>query len=737
MDITLDSLHRASRHVSDTLGKAARHVQENPVGYARLYAISLVLFILIYQLLMPIVKGDTDMWYHLNGGRYFWNTGEVPITPFFSFLHPDREWINYFWGFQASIYKVYEWFDYQGLVIIRTLLLVGTLTLVMRILFEHVWEHRNLILFILLTSVFVIFIESRGYQLRPHLVSYLMISLFLFILELRPKWTPILPILTTIWVNVHGVEWVVGGLICGAYFIEYFTNQRFNVDPGQKRSRFFPIWLLLCGVATGLNPHGFDVLLASFSTPELITEFIQEMRPIPPEALHTIVINDLIFSHTDTLAVICILAIIAVIKSIYIRSPRISHLIMFAGGAYLLFRGTRLAWEWALLVLPLIATWSQTFNWNKQTRGNNHTYLLIITVVAIIPFASIGQKLDTSLPYPFDNTELPTEITQFISESGAKGNILVPPSYGGYIQWELYPYILIHSDMEFPPFDEHDFTEIRNAFNTDQGFLSATQKYHVDFIVVQRSHKYFRNIIKSKPEFIPVIFDDLYILYANSASQPAITAKSKIKELNPFNLIDKSIDADTAVHALKSFIESQPNIFRSYHALVRILIDSQRFDEALPYAQTMAKRFPDKPNAHFLLGNILENSEQCQEAIVHYERATNISNKQSKLFINKHIGTCHYLLKDFPTAYDYLNRSLDPFMAIEAIEDLYQLAFTGLVVGQTHQAEIILNSILQQSTEEHEEIRLQAQALLENIDRGEFDIGFTDWMKDPLNLTHE
>ena len=29
-----------------------------------------------------------------------------------------------------------------------------------------------------------------------------------------------LPVLTVVWVNMHGVEWLVGAAICGAYFIE-------------------------------------------------------------------------------------------------------------------------------------------------------------------------------------------------------------------------------------------------------------------------------------------------------------------------------------------------------------------------------------------------------------------------------------------------------------------------------------------------------------------------------------
>ncbi len=94
------------------------------------YQVLVLLSFIIYFFSMPIKMGDTDMWYHLNGGRYFWEHMTIPNTSFFSFIDPPREWINYFWGFQALIFKIYENVDYFGLLLLRALLSSATLIMV-------------------------------------------------------------------------------------------------------------------------------------------------------------------------------------------------------------------------------------------------------------------------------------------------------------------------------------------------------------------------------------------------------------------------------------------------------------------------------------------------------------------------------------------------------------------------------------------------------------------------------
>lgn len=64
----------------------------------------------------PIGASDTDLWYHLNGGRYFYQTGSVARISFFSFIQPVKEWIDYYWLFQVIVYRVFQPWGYTGLI---------------------------------------------------------------------------------------------------------------------------------------------------------------------------------------------------------------------------------------------------------------------------------------------------------------------------------------------------------------------------------------------------------------------------------------------------------------------------------------------------------------------------------------------------------------------------------------------------------------------------------------------
>ena len=79
-----------------------------------------------YIIKLPVIAGDTDLWYHLNSGRYTIEHGHPPTDSFFSFISPSREWVDYFWLFQVLVYSIYSFFDYYGLIIARTSIYIAT-----------------------------------------------------------------------------------------------------------------------------------------------------------------------------------------------------------------------------------------------------------------------------------------------------------------------------------------------------------------------------------------------------------------------------------------------------------------------------------------------------------------------------------------------------------------------------------------------------------------------------------
>jgi hypothetical protein len=61
---------------------------QNERNYFLLYIFVFSAYCAYNLLRWPIGTGDTDLWYHLNGGRYFFKHYSIPHDSFFSFIVP-------------------------------------------------------------------------------------------------------------------------------------------------------------------------------------------------------------------------------------------------------------------------------------------------------------------------------------------------------------------------------------------------------------------------------------------------------------------------------------------------------------------------------------------------------------------------------------------------------------------------------------------------------------------------
>jgi len=72
-------------------------------------------------------SGDTDLWYHLNSGRYFFSHYQIADHGFFSFYGHERSWANYYWFYQLVVYQVFSLLGYSGLIAFRSVIYIVTI----------------------------------------------------------------------------------------------------------------------------------------------------------------------------------------------------------------------------------------------------------------------------------------------------------------------------------------------------------------------------------------------------------------------------------------------------------------------------------------------------------------------------------------------------------------------------------------------------------------------------------
>src|SRR6185295_2867981 len=170
---------------------------------------------------------------------------------------------------------------YYGLLMMRTLLYLAMAVVVFRFLFQRTegdeapmgWRaYVGLLVFMVLLP--------RYLNIRPHMFSYLLIAVFLWILEFRPKQSWWLPVLGVLWCNLHGVAFPVMVLMTGAYALEYLVrrSRAGSHDPVAERTVFVPMVLTMATVY--LTPLGGHLLEAPGRSLDYLAHFVNELVPL-------------------------------------------------------------------------------------------------------------------------------------------------------------------------------------------------------------------------------------------------------------------------------------------------------------------------------------------------------------------------------------------------------------------------------------------------------------------------
>ena len=688
------------------------HCRRFSIGYLALLFVALT----AYLATMPVGSGDTDLWYHMNGGRLLAETGNLPDQAFFSYVDPDRSWINYFWGFQALSYQVHELFGYEGLIGLRVILVALAFAAIAGILLQRGDNVTQRALAVAVMALVIMVLVGRAEQIRPHLVSYAMIPTFIYVLGYRRKWLPLLPLLTIVWINLHGTEWPVGATVCGAFFLEaLWTRHRGTAAPDAGRVM---LWSALCLPAMLVNPFTYQIILAPFSFPGDIYSYIAELQSQPLDTLLTIQLTGPVMPLVSAIALLGWLTIGAWLRLFLLNKQALAVLIMSAVGIVLMIRGNRFIWEWMLLTLPL---WRVTID-TIPTRETGPMALrtgisqVLLLIILAAPLTNWATSLDERHQWPVDTRNLPVGVTRFLQEQPVGGRLMVLPNYGGYLAWKLYPDILISGDMQIPPTETWDHFMIFAARRNEHALSRVLEAYQQEFIAVEVGRESAGDLLKAHEQYVPVYFDDLLVLYVDSTRFPQLADEHRLHHVNPFNLLDDKLGSvDQRLQELTRILDHQPTGRRIQHGLTKLLFDNQRYAEALPHAEHFARSLPRNANGHYLLGNILLQLDRCDEAGAHYQRALAVAPDDFAAEIYRKQGECAYQQKRFRQAYDAFEQGINAYQRKEDPEYLYQFALSAVAIGKPDKATTLLRQLLLEAPDEQTAIVERAQALLDDL----------------------
>ncbi len=664
-----------------------------------LFSLIFIFFIILiyYFITWPIVGYDTDLWYHLSGGRYFWQNGTIAKDAFFSYITPPKSWYDYYWLFQVIIYKIFQWTGYYGLIVLRCLLYLLT-ALFICLFFVQRQRHENRIevligLFLAVCCALVIL--YRDLLVRPHLFSYLFIVVFLYILEFKRDKIWLLPILGILWCNIHGIEYPVMLLIVFAYAAEIYyhqwrkSRQYLAVD---KKSK----WLLISIFYTiFITPQIFKLIQVpfdvSFQNSAFQYLYVAELLPSPFSNFFVfapVTVNGVISSLQN---IIILFSIASFLISIYKRNLRISHIILFICSFLLLAKHTRFTYEFTLLSIPLLCHGVRLITENAKL-PRKLVDLALPVVIIIMPLLIFSNFFSNRPAYPFSLSNLPTGVVSFLNRNAAGGRILNESNTGGYLQWALSPQFKIYMDMQMDIFSDTDFALVNNAFCDANVFKEFIKRYDPSFISVSLNRPYFKNIVTSGGQFVPIFFDNTELLYVNKSQYKELAERYELKAINPFQYRDIKYEDESAEKLSQIFTEASrmrdhdPVNYSANHIICSILIVHKQYDQALSCADFIVQHYPDLSHGYALKADALFGMERYAEAARLYKKALDMGQTAQTDNVYRNLYAAYVKLKEYKKAYNLLFKYVNPFAPNADYKDIYQLGMSAATVGKFREA---------------------------------------------------
>ena len=148
-----------------------------PLPYFYTFLLILAIFAVAFSR-FSLLEADNDLWGHLKFGELIWQEKALPEINTFAYTTPNHPWFNHEWLTEVVFYLIYDAFDSMGLLVFK-LMIGGTIVAVLCHLYRQ--REKNIVpLFIIL--MLAIPVMDRGFLCRPHLLTFLFLSFFLFIL---------------------------------------------------------------------------------------------------------------------------------------------------------------------------------------------------------------------------------------------------------------------------------------------------------------------------------------------------------------------------------------------------------------------------------------------------------------------------------------------------------------------------------------------------------------------------
>ncbi|MDR1327911.1 MAG: hypothetical protein LBJ74_05850 [Heliobacteriaceae bacterium] len=492
----------------------------------------LTLFLLIWAFAATAANYDFDLWARLIAGSGVVDHGQVYKADFLSYT-PTRMWIDHEYGSGVIFYLFLKFFGPYSLVLLHTMLIFGiffTASKVVKLRLQSPLnpplqgglEPYNILFYFL---AFIALIPTINSPVRCHLFSFLLFTVFIYILELARKGNDkplyLIPLITIFWNNVHGSVAAGLGLIamyaagefwtrisCHRSVIEIpdnavctpqaSTNSRFRDDVAKK----YLITLFVSCLTLFINPWGWDyikfLIMANIMHRPDVSEWWGifskfhmfkwfQFKLFMVFIIITMSLRGAFATKQSSQSAMTIKSWIAALLSV--ARNDMTKLIVLLVTLYLAI--THLKLIPFFIIASLCYVYEDFYALVKPFKER-----LIIGLLLGISVFTLAVK---ELTVPLDFKAYPVQEVEFIKINNLEGDILTNFGLGSYVSYKLYPHNLIFMDGRYEEV-YHDFMVplLKKFYLVTPGWDEVLQKFPPDCMIIEKYYPVYNVLKKSK-----------------------------------------------------------------------------------------------------------------------------------------------------------------------------------------------------------------------------------------------
>ncbi len=575
---------------------------------------------------------DPDFWLHLKSGEVMVSQGKILTTDVFSHTKNGQPWLNHQWASQIIFYLLHNWGGFYLLNLFKLSLLIATALLLYLTGLRMGASPPGAAFFI----AFVFHYSRIFMDLRPYLFTYLFISIYLFVLSSTILKIPsnsiyLLPILTILWVNLHGGH-IIGLFIQGSWCISFAIA---SIIDQQKRKSIFrkgfitmAIIFVISLFCSLVNPFSYKALLFpfKFTAGKLVLSVIYEWLPTWGFKLW-----DAYFMQLLGFFILALGLLIYLVARFGLNGPerlrQINYLLLFIALAYPFWRSQRMVVIFGLCLCPFVCVaasivMDQIFALLGRERGERYARKSqwSVSIILMIIIASFAAK--PFIEHLEENgilgitTQVPKQGIEFLRANNLKPLIFNSYEFGGYLLYNLYPEIKVFIDGRVMFYGEEMLADYLESSNGVRGIYYLLTKYDIEcfFLKYPKSEAsgeigIHRGIVESA-RFALVYFDDRCLIYLRR-QEPyhEIIDRFEYRYLNPLVINLAAVNKQN-VHLYMEELErafehdNESYVYLNFMGIFSGVLD--RPHQSLKYFKHAVELYPEIADLYFNLAMTYE-----------------------------------------------------------------------------------------------------------------------------------